>query len=167
MNKNTDDYFEKLLSKLSKVEVDKNNASLIRKKIIEEKKEILLPMAQFLNKVRNVGLMVYPFETLLLSQTQKESVEPIQFKYFLEETSNNIKYDLVHPGPLIIINDPVKIEISVINETFRKKDGLIKISCGKNHPDFEMLSKNFDSIDEAISAISEFLAKNTVSINRH
>lgn len=163
---NVDDYFNKLLNKVSKAEVEKNTVHSLKSKTMGEKQKILLPIANFFYKVRNAGIMVYPFEYLLQPLTKRMAMEPIAFKYFLTESSNDIKYDLIHPSPLIVIKDPVKIEIGVINETFREDFGLISITCGKNHPDFEILSKNFNDINEAIEAISDFLARNTVSVER-
>lgn len=166
MKKDVDDYFNKLLKKVSKAEVEKCTIDSLKNKTIEEKKDILLPIANFFYRVRNAGITVYPFQYLLQPLTKRMAMQPIPFKYFLIESTTDIKYDLIHPSPLIVIKDPVKIEIGVINETFRE-EGLISITCGKNHPDFEILSKNFSDVEDAIEAISEFLARNAISVERN
>jgi hypothetical protein len=167
MKKNVEDYFNTLLKKVSKAEIEKNTVDCLKSKTMEEKREILLPIANFFYKMRNAGITVYPFEYLLQPLTKRMAMNPIPFKYFLPDSNEDIKYDLIHPSPLIVIKDPVKIEIGVINETFREDHGLISITCGKNHPDFEILSKNFNDVDEAIEAISEFFARNVISVERN
>lgn len=164
---NIDDRFNSLLNKVSKIENKKNESCSIRNKTIEDKQKILLPIANFMHKITDAGFMVHPFQYLLQPLTKRQMMPSVPFKFFISDTDENIRYDLIHPSPLIVINDPIRIEIGVINETFRDDFGLINISCGRNHPDFEIFKRRFDSYSQAIDSISEFLEKNTVSIERN
>lgn len=167
-NKNkTIDPFENLLNMVAENESKNNVKESQQRKIIREKEEILLPIIKFLVKVRDAGVMVYPFSYLFLSPTEKLHAQPVGFKFFKQETNKDLKYDYIHPSPLLIIDDPVKIEIGVINSMYQKENGLIKISCGNNHEDNTMLKGNYENIDDALTALSKFFGKNAVRIDRN
>ena len=160
------DHFQDLLDKVNK----KKEKEVVHENkihtVMEKKKEILLPIVNFLFKVRNAGVQVYPFEYLLSTKTKQSNILPTSFKYFLLETNDDVKYDIIYPSPLIVIKDPIRIEIGVINPSFIENRGLIHITCGKSHPDNEMLTGDYNSADEALDALTSFIVKNTVSIQR-
>lgn len=166
-NKNTTiDPFENLLNIVEKAKTDNNKKEIQKQEIIKEKEEILLPIIKFLVKVRDAGVMVYPFNYLFLSPTEKLHTQPVGFKFFQEVTTKDLKYDYIHPSPLLIITDPVKIEIGVVNSMYQKTQGLIKISCGNNHEDNLMLKGTYANIEDALTALSNFFGKNAVRIER-
>lgn len=165
-NNLVNEQFEKLLNIVEKTKIDEIKKEDANNVIIKEKQDILLPVVGFLSKVRDAGIMVYPFDYLFKSKTEQSHTEPTQFKFFQRKTVDEQKDGLCYPSPLLVIDDPIKIEISVYNEFNRKKNGLIKISCGKKHPDYALIDGSYETIEEALTALTNFISKNTIKILR-
>lgn len=151
---------------------ESNNKKLLKineeKEIIEEKRKILLPIAEFLTKVRDNGINVYPAKYLIAeTPTEKSKIEPVLFKFFQGLTEASDYYKYVHPSPILFVHNPARIEVTVVNDYSRKREGLIRITCVANHPDNHIFKdKKFEDISDALKALTEFLGKNAVGMNR-
>lgn len=164
--KSANKHFENFLTMIEQNENEESNKEIVKNKEIIEKENILIPIAEFLIKVREAGILVNSYKYLFMSPTEQNHAEPEEFAFYKKESENSIAYDIIHPSPLIIINDPAPIEIGVINESYRDSDGLIRITCANSHPDSLIIKGNYKSSEEALSAITVFLGKNAVAKKR-
>lgn len=127
---------------------------------IARKNKHLIPLRQFLLGLSQCGVYVNHgslYDPMRI--TWHLNPQPLQVTE--GESSPSWK-----PGVSLYLDHPAQIEIAISNPDKEPHDGLIIITCPDFHPHRHLLHGPFRSSDEAIDALSQFLVKNTVRVDR-
>lgn len=163
MSNPIDKAFESFLSQAQTKKKREDEISRINAKIVAEKDVILQPIRQLLKRLVDLNIWVYDknkFERTL-PRTDGDKLPPKLFEVFEDPSSPSWL-----PGNSIYIEHPADIEIAVPSEQDREKQGLIVISCKENPYANILTNRVFRDVDSACMALSEFLSKNLVNVDR-
>lgn len=135
----------------------------INKQIIAEKDKILQPIRDLLKRFVDLGVWVYDknkFERTS-PKSDGDKLPPQLFATYEDPSSPRWR-----PGYSLYIEHPAEIEIAVPDEKDRDKLGLVVISCKENPHSGILDNRIFRDVDSACMALSEFLSKNLVKVER-
>lgn len=124
--------------------------------ITERKSRQLTPFRQLLKRLVDRGLIVNHCE-----RDGAVRKAPQAFAVYENESSDSLL-----PGVSIFLEHPAQIEIAIPNEADIPTRGVVVILCATDHPDRRMLQGPFRSMREAAMALADFIARNTVAIER-
>jgi hypothetical protein len=121
------------------------------------KSQKLVPLRKLLLRFVDRGIVV--------SHCERDSVasrRPAQaFLVYENESSPRFL-----PGVSIYFDHPAQVEIAIPNDSDIGTLGEVVICCATPHPDSPMLQGPFRSMRDAALALADFLARNTISIDR-
>lgn len=156
--------FDSFINQAETLRKKENEITRVNNIITKEKDAILQPIRDLLKRFVDLGIWVHDrnkFErTLLKSDSDKL---PAQLFSVYEDPSSPRWL----PGCSLYIEHPAEIEIAVPNETERDKFGLIVITCSDNPHQAILSNKIFRDVESACMAISEFLVRNHVKLDRY
>lgn len=149
-----DDIEGRFLGQVSKQEKQRQTRRLSAAEVSQEKSKKLTPIRQLLERLVNRGLIV--------SNCDRDSKKPPQpFEVYENDSSDSLL-----PGVSLFFDHPAQIEIAIPNSVDIKRLGEVVIMCATVHPDSAMLRGPFRSMREAAVALADFIAKNTITIER-
>jgi len=163
MSNSIDKAFNSFISQAQTKKKREEEISRINAKIVAEKDQILNPIRQLLQRLVELNIWVYDknkFERTL-PRTDGDKLPPRLFEVFEDPSSPTWL-----PGNSIYIEHPADIEIAVVSEQHREKQGLIIITCKENPYANILTNRIFRDVDSACMALSEFLSKNLVNVDR-
>lgn len=168
-NENNENIIYKALTHFAYTARNKNNANRIKaeriEKIMQEKEALFTPlisMLHILQKDINIEVENSRKYSLQYNSNSDNDYTRLNFKKKLANEND----DRCYPSPIYIIEHPIRLEFSIYNEDYRKSYGLIRVNIGDtSHPDKNMFTKTFNSMEELCMQIADFLGKNTVNIN--
>ena len=168
-NVNNENIIYKALTHFAYTARNKNNDNRIKaeriEKIMQEKEALFTPlisMLHILQKDINIEVENSRKYSLQYNSNSDNDYTRLNFKKKLANEND----DRCYPSPIYIIEHPIRLEFSIYNEDYRKNYGLIRVNIGDtSHPDKNMFTKTFNSMEELCMQIADFLGKNTVNIN--
>lgn len=127
--------------------------------IKKEKNKILLPIKKLLAQMMEYQVFVKNAKSFEPGNGGVE-MSPVLLQVFEDDSSPSWS-----PGNSIFLENPVEMEIAVLNRADRIKfDGVIIIRCSSPHPKADLFKHPFKNADEACLKLAEFLAENVVRI---
>lgn len=153
------DPFDLFIQQVEKREKEKQHQQERASERAEEKSRKLIPVRKLLKKIQDTGLMVYHSERY----TDRNTVSPPQrFTVFEDASSPSFQ-----PGPSLYFDHPAQVEIAIPNDWDAEVMGVVCIRCSSSHPESGLFNGPFRSMDDALSALAEFLARSAVSMDSH
>lgn len=143
-----DNFFLEELNK----QVPETKRTVQEQNIYEYKYNQLLPLIQFLSKIKKLNMFVrlhtdFNFHTYIYAK------ELVPFDFSIKDCQLKSNY----PSPCVFIENPYSIEISVKNTSHLT----FQISViSETHPDKKMIKEEYSNIEDLIKDLSLFLAKN-------
>jgi hypothetical protein len=125
-------------------------------RLLARKAEQLFPVRKLLKRFDDMRLVVNNADRYL-PQPAVEHFPPQPFRVYEAPSSESWA-----PGVSLCFDHPAQVEIAIPNERDTDRMGVIVISSASEHPDLHLLRGPFRSVEEALLALSAFLARNTV-----
>jgi hypothetical protein len=125
-------------------------------RLMARKAEQLFPVRRLLKKFDDMRLVVHNADRYVRPQTT-DNFPPQPFRPYEAESSESWA-----PGVSLFFDHPAQVEIAIPNERDQARMGVVVMNSASEHPDQDMLRGPFRSIDDALLALSNFLAHNTV-----
>lgn len=129
-------------------------------RIVRAKNEVLQPMRVLLKRLMDLGLVVHHSDKFMPGRSAAEPLTPQPLDVYENQSS-----PLWYPGVSLFFDHPARVEIAVPNSD-DKSGAVLVIRSSSEHPDAHLLHQSFKTVDEACEALSRFLAKNTVRMER-
>lgn len=123
------------------------------------KAEQLFPFRKLLRRFDDMRLVVNSADKYIRPQPTEVFV-PQVFRVYESESSESWS-----PGTSLFFDHPARVEIAIPNERDQDVLGVVVIRSASEHPDQNMLQGPFRTIDDALIALSTFIAKNTVRVD--
>lgn len=70
------------------------------------------------------------------------------------------------PGISLFLDHPAQMEIAIPNRRQENELGVVVIRCATHHPDAPLVHQSFRTMDDACAALSQFLVRNTIRVER-
>lgn len=128
-------------------------------RILARKAEQLLPFRKLLKRFDEMRLVVHNSGRYVRPQTT-ETFPSQAFRVFEDESSESWA-----PGISLFFDHPARVEVAIPNERDQEVLGVVVMRSASEHPDRDMLQGPFRSPDDALMALSNFLARSTVRID--
>ena len=125
------------------------------REVIVKKRKFLQPIVNLLSNFVKSDAYVHHADKFASHVPTFKPLENQKFQYYVAPSSNSW-----YPGVSICFDHPAVVEIAVPNDL---SYGKLVITVASYHPDSYLLNdKQFNSIDEAVKALTIFLKKNLV-----
>lgn len=128
------------------------------REVIKAKSDQLIPMRMLLLQLQKMEVQV----TNTAFNTRKNEAAPPQPLRVSERPSS----ETWAPGISLMLDHPAVMEIAIPNPKDIPTKGVVIIHLASTHPEASLFERPFKTMGEAVKALAQFIALNTVSVRR-
>jgi hypothetical protein len=149
------DPFHRFRAKLAEKNLQHESQRQIEAETTEKKDRDLVPIRKLLQQIVEMNIQVSN-ASRWAGGTRPTDLSPKPFKVSEDKSS-----DPYLPGNSIYIDHPAELEIAVPNPVDLEEKGVVVILCATDNPHRSMLNGPFRTMEEACTALADFIAENT------